>query len=192
MQTDGHGGLRGKARRARHRNRAARMHAEHLIQEYLEPDAPGAHDTRSIPIRGRKEFMPSMIPDSGKQPSVAKSDRVVQLDLPLESKPKSSDGAQSQEGIRLVTPAASSTAEVVIKPAMAKSKGADDTTSAEESGDRAIRFSRTPVPTRDMFSLHGLGERRRRRFTLSGFLIGCAMGSAAAVALLFVLRTTVG
>ena len=61
MQIVKHGGLSGKARRARDRNRAARLHAQQMIEEYLEPGTATRprREQRYIPIRSRNEFLPS-------------------------------------------------------------------------------------------------------------------------------------
>ncbi len=59
MQVVKHGGLSGKARRARDRNRAERLHAQQIIAEYLEPGAATPGGQHYIRFRRRNEFLPS-------------------------------------------------------------------------------------------------------------------------------------
>lgn len=53
-------GLSGKARRIRERNRAARLNAKRLIQEYYEPEAKEQVSGRYIPIRHTTVFRPTV------------------------------------------------------------------------------------------------------------------------------------
>ena len=70
------GGLSGKARYVRYRNRASRLHSRHLMDEYDDyvSPPPDRHPAESIPIRGRADFLPS----------VAHTDQ-AQLELPLQA-----------------------------------------------------------------------------------------------------------
>ena len=54
------GGLSGKARQAYSRHRAARLYADERIAEYLDSDSDEPRKDRYIPIRSRKEFLPSV------------------------------------------------------------------------------------------------------------------------------------
>ncbi len=71
-------GLAGKARRSRHRSRAATLHHQHLIEEYLggSDRTLESESGRSIRIGHRPEFLPSA--ELGPDDSAA-----GQLDLPL-------------------------------------------------------------------------------------------------------------
>lgn len=157
MPTAKRGGLSGKARKVRYRNRAARLHTREMINEYFEPVAMRSNAGRFVPIRSRSEFLPS----------VAHADRLHdatgQLELPLTENDKS--------------------------PAQQSRPSRTD--------DRVIRFRRnTNKPaSRDprTFRFGAFGARRAGRdFTLRGFLVGCAMGSAAATLVLLVVHTAVG
>ena len=49
------GGLAGRARKVRERNRSRRMHTRQLIEEYLDPAALPPTRRRQIPIRVRRD-----------------------------------------------------------------------------------------------------------------------------------------
>jgi len=59
MENTRYNGLAGKARRTRYLNRARRMYAQQMIEEYLYPEPDAWQTQRLIPIRGRAEFFPS-------------------------------------------------------------------------------------------------------------------------------------
>jgi hypothetical protein len=123
-----------------------------MIHEFLEPVEDQSDNMRYIPIRGRKEFLPSVasMGIAGSAPDDP------QLELPL---------AQAQPSER---------------------------TAASET-DRIIRFPRKdqvnpPLPIKPP---EQLGRRTRRPFTVSGFLMGCVLGSAAAAVLLLLVRIVI-
>ena len=60
METTRRRGLSGKARRVRERNRAARLHAKRMIQEYDLPEATDPLPGRYIPIRHTTAFRPTV------------------------------------------------------------------------------------------------------------------------------------
>ena len=59
MQQVARGGLTGKARHHRHRNRAYRLYTQQMLEEYLE-DELGPAPARPVPLRGRAEFLPTV------------------------------------------------------------------------------------------------------------------------------------
>jgi hypothetical protein len=61
MKNSRHGGLSGKERVYRLRERVARKCAEDWVSECLEPDGLDRRSRRVIPIRGRADFLPTMI-----------------------------------------------------------------------------------------------------------------------------------
>ena len=149
MQAERRGGLSGKARKARYRHRAARLHSNHLIKEYFEPNESGSL-VRYVPIRGRGEFLPSVAHIG----TVFENNQ--QLELPLDRK-----GEERR---------ASKDRSILFNP----------------TADRAKTF--------DPRELEPAGDERQgmaRDFTLRGFFMGCAMGSAAAALLLLVAHTTI-
>jgi len=79
MENTRYNGLAGKARRARDLNRATRMYAQQMIDEYLYPDPKPLRPQRYIPIRSRSEFLPSAAFISEDQDAPIQR----QLELPL-------------------------------------------------------------------------------------------------------------
>lgn len=149
MQAERRGGLSGKARKARYRHRAARLHSNKLIDDYLEPEKYQRPAERNVPIGGRSDFLPSVAHIG----NVSETNQ--QLELPL-------DGKGDRSAFK----------------------------------DRSIRFNPTAdrAKTFDPRELEPAGDERQgmtRDFTLRGFFMGCAMGSAAAALLLLVAHTTI-
>lgn len=79
MKNARHGGLSGKERVYRLRERVARKCAEDWVSEYLGPDGLDRRTHRLIPIRGRADFLPTM---STLEPPIEKAG---QLELNLNS-----------------------------------------------------------------------------------------------------------
>ncbi len=156
-------GLSGKARRVHHRNSAERLSSRQMIEEFLDPQT---QDTppRHIPIRGRRRFLPSI---AHLHNTVAVGIE-KQLDLPL--------------------------AVVESATKTVGSAGRGRTTSErkiEARADTTLRFPQVGKPTaglafKPLEQLEGA-----HRFTVGGFLLGCAMGSAAAAVVLLVVQTTI-
>lgn len=159
-----HGGLSGKARRVRYRNRAARLHAKQLIDDYLKPRSATPHNAQYIPIRGRREFLPSIVTPG----QTARPNRDTQLTLPLE-------GRDRADGPRRA----------------AEKKRAAVTSKTETGPDKVIRFPHRETSAAPLFK-RPEEFRDRRGFTWRGFLVGCAMGGAAAAFVLLILQTVTG
>lgn len=183
MQTERKGALAGRARRARFRKRAARLHAQCLIDEFHEPDPSERRSSRHIPIRGRSDFLPAVAIGSSivmNRSNANKGDS--QLNLPLRHAADTKKRA------------------VVASSHQAKNEprlvGFDDLPKTEaESGkseESAIRFTKPRGPNYDLFNLRRFDAPRREPATLGGFLTGCALGTAAASLLLLVLHTVIG
>ena len=170
MQAVKHGGISGKARRVRHRNRAARLYTQQMIEEYLEPGGATMTSDRYIPIRGRSDFLPSVTPNGG----------------------LFSAGADSQLELPLTTDASDKPVARPAQPHRSDPEQKSDTTT-----DSAIRFPRDDRRT-DEFDPRRLdpagakGGRPAGTFTIGGFLVGCAIGSAAAALVLLVVQTAIG
>jgi len=160
------GGLAGKARCARDRNRAARMYLQQVIDEYLDPDHDGRYPRWPVPIGGRSDFLPSALqctetPESG---------HAVQLELPLPVSETAVSTAPSTEAV-----------------------GTTPTGDTAPAVDTVIRFPRSPEHrARPVLKPPQQFRRRREEFTIGGFLAGCAMGTAAAALVLLVVQTVVG
>jgi len=147
MPTERRGGLSGKARKARYRNRAARLHANRLIEDYMEPETSQKSTIQHVPIRGRGDFLPS-VAHIGKV-----SDTDQQLELPLDRTEERR--TPTDQSVRFPADRARTFDPRVLEPAVGEQGGI-------------------------------LGD-----FTLRGFMMGCAMGSAAAALLLLVAHTTI-
>lgn len=158
-------GLCGKARRVHHRNRAARLHARQWVDEYFDRDTAEPPGHRYIPIRGRSEFLPTV----ARVDRSAARGRDGQLELPLTTAGRADNAGRAVATARTVP-----------------DRGAGPTK------DVVIRFpSRSQSPVGRAFK-PPMQFGPRNRFTIGGFLLGCAMGSAAAAAVLLVVRVTVG
>lgn len=158
-------GLSGKARRARTRNRAARLQARRMVSEYLEPQAVESGTDRYIPIRGREEFLPSV---AFARAAVAKRSRDAK---PLVQGTRAAIGVNAmheQEVSREVPPRASSSQRT-----------------------QPIRFSGLADAGRDVFDARRQLFGRPKTFRVGGFLFGCALGTMAASILLFGLHTVI-
>ena len=183
MQEERNGGLTGRARRARFRTRAARLHAQCLVDEYLEPDPSEYPLSRDIPIRGRSEFLPDATTGTLTVMNRSKETyNTSQLNLPL----RHADGGIKKTAT--VSPLPESR-----EPKLKRSEDPSQTAATlDESEESAIRFSKRRGPSYDLFNLRNFDARRRKRVTLGGFLTGCALGTVAAGLLLLVLRTMIG
>lgn len=160
----------GKARRIRHRNRAARLYTQQMIDEYFEPGGRTVTSNRYIPIRGRSDFLPSVAQQDGVFPAAADSQLELSLNTDAKDKPVTSQ----------------------VHP-----QRRDPEQKPETTADKVIRFPRDDRRTAgfDPRKLDPAGARRGRpggKFTIGGFLMGCAIGSAAAALVLLVVSTAIG
>lgn len=160
MRKQRRGGLSGKARKARNRRRAARLHSGQLIDEHLHPQGAA---TSYIPIRGRSEFLPSVVQVT----DVKESERQLEFAL------------------RRAEPSSATTKRGWRWRGKTKQK-------AGSTADRAIRFGHGKAfDPRGFRPATGTPQLFGRGFTARGFLMGCAMGSAAAAVLLVVVHTAI-
>lgn len=84
MQATKLGGLNGKARTLRQRDRASRLHAQQLLEEYFDPDLIADRRDRYIPIRSRSEFLPAVAVWRDERNEVDRGlAQGVQFELPL-------------------------------------------------------------------------------------------------------------
>jgi hypothetical protein len=162
------GGLAGKARRSRKKNRAARLRTHQLIMDYLdsEPVSGSEPVDRVIPIRRNRNAL-SLSPPSFQHFALASEPR---SDIPLdESKP-----VREEEACRIT----------------ARSDRSDSPNLSAHTNTAAP----VSVPATDSGSLRLVAPdaEPRARFTIRGFVYGCALGAAAAAVCLLVLQATVG
>ena len=175
MQATIHGGLSGKARVNRHRNRIHRMHAQQMLEEYYDEEA-GEAPERLIPLRGRAEFLPTV-------------DRWTQEDAGLES------GSQLELVLtveqELEVPQPRQEVEDVQQPASVQSE-VDQQVQAEQPVRPPLKVIPAPYWARPRASFQPQGGRQvDRPFDLRRFGYGCALGSAAAAAILFVVSVVI-
>ncbi len=166
MDTVKQQGLSGKARRVRYRNRAVRLYTQQLLDELFEPDRPYAtRPSRYIPIRGREEFLPSIAHTS----DVAAARTRTQLELPFPTSDRARTALPTTDTTRAVS----------------KRK-------TQEAGDMPLRFPRAEKATASPIPRASERPEVDKNFTIGGFFLGCAMGSAAAALVLLVMQTAIG
>ncbi|MGD2110506.1 MAG: hypothetical protein PVI86_14085 [Phycisphaerae bacterium] len=155
--------LAGKARRNHRRNRASRLYARQWIDETLDTEPEDQTAERYIPIRGRREFLPTAAA-TGTSTMNARDD---QLELPLSA---TSPDKHAKRPAAELEPAPGISTE----------------------SDKVISFPTRATSPAGMPFKPPVQFHRRSQFTFRGFLVGCAMGSVAAVVLLAVVRVVAG
>ncbi len=167
MQRESRGGLVGKARKTHRRSRAARAHAQQLIEDYLAPkaDPEDAYLNRKIPIGHSYEFAPSVIPENEEIDSRCIGDVAAEVC----TVGVTADMLESP-GVCLVKPGNGP----VVRPKADKAlvRGVLDV-----GGPPARRLRK---------------ERTIAGFTFRGFLCGCAVGAAVAALALLIFQLTLG
>lgn len=154
-------GLSGKARRVRERNRAARLNAKRMIQEYYEPEAADQTPDRSIPIRHATAFRAT-----------------VAISRPTM--------AQRIPGKKAIVKATSRGAQ-----GDARRQSVADRERSATQPSKALRLSCTSPASYAATSARAAIFGRRQTFRLGGFLLGCVMGTAAASVLLICMHTVI-
>ncbi len=161
MQDTAPGALTGKARRTRHRGRAARLYSQQLIDDYVDPD-PGPSFIRlqrRIPIRHRSEFLSPAGDGTGDY-----------IDSQLELTFPEVQASTATEG-RTESSASSPTNDHRSMPD-------GERMSVAPLGSRPRDPAERTCP---MDATEGLN--------LSGFACGCMVGGAAAAVVLLILQT---
>ena len=173
MQATQRGGLTGKARANRNRNRIQRIHAQQMLDEYLDADAP-RESPRLIPLRGRAEFLPTI--DSWTRED-ATFETGNQLELTLQAANDHRD-EQTREN-----------AKWRLATAEEADNGATQTETAacQEQVRPLVMVIPAPYWARPRVDFQPQGGRGvERTFDFKRFAYGCALGSAAAAAILLV------
>jgi hypothetical protein len=174
MQATQRGGLTGKARSNRLRNRVQRMQAQQMLDEYFEIED---HEIspRPVPLRGRAEFLPTV--DSWTQED-ASFETGDQLEFTVQAT-EGSKNTQSNNDLDSQFDAALDTPDHVENPATDKV---------------APTVTVIPAPywlrPRATFQPQG-GRLVECNFDLRRFVYGCALGTAAAAAILLAVSTVV-
>lgn len=175
----GHGGYRGKERLYRDRSRASRWQAQQLIDEYLDSEDESVCRVR---IGHRSEFIPTAAETEDEVEA-----RQEQLSLPLDEQRRVMNAAEEpgQEPVLRLhapEPRAADINEMVETPVQENAKE-DARCAAMKSAAAPERPQRTPY--------EWFADRRPVRaksFQRGHFLYGCALGTAAAAAILAMLR----
>ena len=165
MQAVKNRGLSGKHRLSHHRSRAARLHAKSLIEEFFEPEALDSVRSQPIPIRSRREFLPTIAESTG-------------APLDLETRPLRGEPCD---------------------PSIERADGdlvavADDPSGAGPATlcDASMMATDVVVPVEQIFLNQRAAADRAERFTVGGFVLGCAIGGAVGMTLLVILRIALG
>lgn len=184
MTTASLGGLTGKARRVHRLDRADRAFAERLIEEYLEPDDASARMDR-VPIRGRREFLPTLVAEVDMADNTTKS----QLELPWDERREETPqrgGTTHRSVVWSTDPKERSAVAQAKQHVQPKTMSSGTTT---DSGVlRVARQSKVRMP------LAWAREPERRQpkpMNVRGFFAGCAIGGVAAALLLTVISVAV-
>lgn len=175
------GGLSGKARHNRSRNRAWRLQSQQLIEEFVDPDKKKKRRPRHIPIKHRAEFLPSA-PVMGSKYGVG-TEQELELVYSTESGDSDLDGGLFDKAYAIVSPdSADESAITFSTPKIAKRRGQHDSSigPAERDALFANRWRKT------VFGKGG--PTAIETFTARGFALGCALGTATAAALLVMVR----
>jgi hypothetical protein len=169
MQATKLGGLNGKARTLRQRDRASRLHAQQLLEEYFDPDSLADRGDRYIPIRCRSEFLPAV---------TAWRDECNEEDKGF------AQGAQFELPLDAGAPAPADFCDAGVKVP------ATQTTPVE------LRHVNEKPPmgwARPKVSFQPVSRRNPRgSFNPKRFLYGCLLGSAAAAVVLLMVSVAFG
>lgn len=169
MQTTIYGGLNGKARTLRSRNRATRMYAQQLLEDYFDPDPIADRPDRYIPVRSRSEFLPAVTVwrDECNEENKGFA-QGVQFELPLDvAAPAPADPCDAEVKVPVAQ-----TAPVVLRPVNEK----------PPMGWARPKVSFQPLSRRNP----------RGSFDPKRFLYGCLLGSAAAAVVLLMVSVVFG
>lgn len=168
MQATYHGGLTGKARTIKTRNRIERIRAQQLLDEYFDAeddDQPRQH----VRLGSRADFLPTA--DSWTNES-AGFETGGQFELSLEAVATN----EIEGDFREEEAGASAAAETVL----------------EAEPKQAVKVIPTPYWAKPKLTFQPQGTREvAKSFDVRRFLCGCALGTAAAAAILMIVSTVV-
>lgn len=168
MQATYHGGLTGKARSIKFRNRVERIRAQQLLDEYFDEDGedrPRPH----IRFGRRSDFLPA-VDDWTSDSATFETGDQLELSLVGEKAQEQSAAATSN------SQAATAIPDTAIDP-------------APKPATKVIPASYWARP-KIAFQPAG-GRNVSKSFDPKRFLVGCALGSAAAAAILMIVSTVV-
>jgi hypothetical protein len=165
MLTETNRGLAGRARKVHHRSRAERLYAQQLIDDYYDPDPVEREEDRFIPIGRRNDFLPAVA--SAMVEQAPRTD--AQLELPL-TDDRSNGHKHGQKPL----------------PSSLKNDDANEVV-IQFRPDASSDVTKTPRPVPDDV-VYPLEVQEKPRFTIHGFLVGCAVGGGAAAVMLLLLQ----
>ncbi len=187
-------GLKGKARRNRKRNLAAKFHQDEWIAECLKPNVGNVHRDRIIPIRGRSEFLPAIAAMTDLEPDGVGQQLELSIDKTgpdhrlLERKivwPPDQAGRVRTSKLERRT---RSKPERAIR--FGQRTGHENREARDSRRTLQVSGSRKPILVPPMGWPSATTVRRPvPAFTLGGFAYGCLLGGAAAALLLMFLDT---
>ena len=170
MQATQRGGLTGKARSNRLRNRVQRMQAQQMLDEYFEIE-DFEISPRPVPLRGRAEFLPTV--NNWTQEEVA-FETGDQLEFSVKAIESVSDTQESQ------------------LPSEQDGLAQAEDTVPETAPPATLTVIPAPYWARPRSTFQPQGGRNvDRNFDFRRFVYGCALGTAAAAAILLVVSTVV-
>lgn len=171
MQATYHGGLTGKARSKKYRNRVERIRAQQLLDEYfeVEEDRPRQH----VRLGGRADFLPTV-------------DSWTSESSPFET------GSQFELSLAAEEVAATSPIDAAGIPSKEMDNDAVVDGKAEPAPKPGVKVIPAPYWARPKVTFQPRGGRSTdKAFDVRRFLCGCALGSAAAAAILMIVSTVV-
>ncbi len=175
MQATQRGGLTGKARSNRLRKRVQRMQAQQMLDEYFEIED---HEIspRPVPLRGRAEFLPTI-------------DRWTQEDATFETGDQLEFIVQAVEGSNNTQ--SNNDLDSQFHAAHDASDHAEATT-FDKAPPATVTIIPAPYWARPRATFQPpAGRKVERAFDLRRFVYGCALGTAAAAAILLAVSTVV-
>lgn len=179
------GGLHGKARYSRFRNRAWRLHSQQLIEEFVEPAGTPDKNTRRIPIKRRAEFVPSA-PVLGSEYGVG-TEQELELVYTTDAREQSVQVGLFDQAFALVSPTSKEDAAITFSRSQSELRTEPNKPGVQRSERKALIGS-TP---QDSPTKAETGSPSVESFTARGFVFGCALGTAVAAVLLMMVRAVI-
>ncbi len=177
------GGLHGKARQNKVKNRAWRLQSQQMIEEFVHPQQRSTNDMRQIPINRRGEFSPTA-PVMGSIYGVG-TEQELELVYSTEMQEEEKDSGLFNEAFALVSPSTSEESAITFSaPTSAAQR--DKKNGNVEHQERKALFDKQQEQTTSL----GAETETLENFTAGGFVFGCALGTAAAAVLLMMVRVT--
>jgi hypothetical protein len=180
-----YGGYSGKGRRNRERSRAARFDVQRMLDEYTEADEEPRRE-RYIPIGRCSEFLPSA---GVENEELTLHDSTAQAALPF-GEPEEVANDHRQDGLIRIRSGDASPRVETQEPRSQEARGSETLTGAVHQEPRGPGRGLDGPQVRSPRPATSAGQ-ERMSVKAGGLVYGCAIGSAAAAAVLMVLRLAV-